>query len=224
MVFFLLRHSSVPVCSPVMKKHALFAVLAVVVVLVGGIGLLVARSLREQWRQEAGQRALDFVPQVAQRIQDFHRIKTQDGRTVWEIAAREAQYFEEEQEVVVREPLMRFYLKDGRAVGLRGQTGRVVLDGRELKQIEMSGGVEVQFADYTVQTDRARYQHASDQIVAPFPVQIHGRDLELGGEQMEVDVTAQRLRLFRNVTMTLRPATGGEERHDAGETLLPTHR
>ncbi|HVN86853.1 MAG TPA: LPS export ABC transporter periplasmic protein LptC [Candidatus Binatia bacterium] len=196
-----------------MKNRLRLAVIGAVVLALGGIGVLVARSLRMQWREEAAQTGLDLLPQVAQRIQDFHRVKTQDGRKVWEVAAREARYLDEEQAVVVNEPMVRLYMPDGRMVALSGHEGRVALDGRELREVDLAGGIEVQFNDYTARTDRAVYQHATDRISSPQPVEIVGRALQLRGERMEVDVGAQKLRLFRNVTMTLQP--------DAGPGLLP---
>ncbi|MBI1815561.1 MAG: LPS export ABC transporter periplasmic protein LptC [Deltaproteobacteria bacterium] len=197
-----------------MRNRLRLSVVAIVLGLLGGIGFLITQSLRAQWKQEAAQTGLDLLPQIAQRIQDFHRIKTQDGRTVWEIAAREAQYLEDEHEVVVQEPMVRLFLKDGRSIGLSGQTGRISLDGRELRQVDLTGGIEVQFADYTVRTDRAQYLRATDRISSPQRVNITGRELDLSGDRMEVDVAAQRLRVFRNVEMTLRPGSHQEAPHD----------
>jgi LPS export ABC transporter protein LptC len=196
-----------------MRKHLRLLLVGVVVLLLGGIAFLIGNSLRVQWKQEAVQSALDLIPNVAQRLQDFHRIKTQDGRTVWEVAAREAQYLEDEDRITVTEPMVKLYLKDGRAVGLSGQQGVLLLSGRELREVDLTGGIEVQFTDYTVRTDRARYQRATDQISSPSPVEIEGRDLQLRGDRMEVDVSAQRLRLFRHVTMTLRPHPAPDESH-----------
>jgi LPS export ABC transporter protein LptC len=188
-----------------MKNRLRLLVIGVVIALLGVIGLLIGRSLLTQWREEAAQTGFDLLPQVAQRIQDFHRVKTQDGRKVWEVAAREAQYVDDEHAVVVSEPLVRLYLKDGRALGLRGHEGRVSLDGRELRTVEVLGGVAVEFSEYTVRTERAVYERADDRISSSQPVEIVGRALQLRGERMEVDVGEQRLRLFRNVTMTLQP-------------------
>lgn len=196
-----------------MRKHLRLLLIGVVVLLLGGIAFLIGNSLRAQWKQEAVQGALDLIPNVAQRLQDFHRIKTQDGRKVWEVAAREAQYSENEDQVTVREPMVKLYLNDGRAVGLSGHQGVLLLSGRELKEVDLTGGIEVQFADYTVRTDRARYQRETDLIWSPTPVEIEGRDLQLRGDRMEVDVSAQRLRLFRHVTMTLRPHSAPDESH-----------
>ena len=57
--------------------------------------------------------AADFLPQVAQRIQNFRRVKVKDGRTVWEITADDAQYFDKENAVVVRLPRVTFSMDDG---------------------------------------------------------------------------------------------------------------
>jgi len=196
-----------------MRKQLRLVLIGVVVVLLGGIVFLLSRSLRSQWRREALQSAFDLIPNVAQRLQDFHRIKTQDGRKVWEVAAREAQYQKDEQRVTVKQPTVKLYLKDGREVGLSGQQGVLLLDGRDLREVDLTGGIELHFADYTVRTDRARYEKATDLISAPAPVEIDGRNLRLRGDRMEVEVSAARLRLFHNVTMTLNPGSPVKERH-----------
>jgi LPS export ABC transporter protein LptC len=193
-----------------MRKHLRLAVIGVVVLLLGGLGFLVARSMVEQRQQELMQAGLDLLPEVAQRIQDFHRVETRDGRKVWEVAAREAQYLEERQEVVVKEPMVRLYMKDGRTVGLSGVAGRVRLAGREVRQVELDGAIELQFAGYVARTERAVYERTTDRISSPGAVEISGRELELKGDRMEVDVGAQRLRLFRNVTMTLQPEAAND--------------
>jgi len=188
-----------------MKKHARMVVIAAAVLLVAGIAWMVAGSLRAQWRREVTQTGLDLLPQVAQRIQDFHRVKTQDGRKVWEVAAREAQYLDEAHQVLVKEPLVHLFLKDGRDVGLSGHEGRILLDGRELDQVDLRGSIEVEFGGYTAHAEQAVYRHADNLISSSEPVEIFGRALELRGERMEVDVGSQTLRLFRRVTMTLHP-------------------
>jgi len=59
-----------------------------------GVGVQLGRS---QWQQHLrGLRSaqLDFLPEAAQRIQNFRRVKMDGDRKAWEVAAREAQYFE----------------------------------------------------------------------------------------------------------------------------------
>ena len=98
-----------------------------VAILGGGVWLL--------WRDAAARRAaervaatVDVMPDVSQRIQHFHRVKVEDGRKVWEVEAREAQYREGEGVVMVLDPVVALYLADGREVSLRGTQGTVHLE------------------------------------------------------------------------------------------------
>jgi len=189
-----------------MRKRLRQAVFGSVVLLLGTVGFLVGRSLWRQHRQDLAQKALEFIPGVSQHIRDFHRVKVQDGRKVWEVSAEDAQYFEDEKTVVVRAVVLRLFLRDGRTVALKGDEGRIALDGRDVTQVDVTGSVEVAVADYTVRTEHATYDHGQRRISTPGAVEISGHALELHGDRMEVDVDAERLRLIQHVAMRLQPA------------------
>jgi len=189
-----------------MRKRLRLAVLGSVVFLLGAVGFLVGRSMWRQHKQDLAQKALEFIPGVSQHIRDFHRVKVQDGRKVWEVSADDAQYFEDEKTVVVQAVVVAVYLRDGRTVGLKGDEGRILLDGRDVKQVDVDGRVEVAVADYTVHTDHATYDQSQRLISTPGAVEISGHALELQGDRMEVDVDAERLRLIHHVAMQLQPA------------------
>jgi LPS export ABC transporter protein LptC len=200
-----------------MKKHIRRSVLGLFVVLLSVVGALVARSMWQQHKAEGARGRLDFLPGVAQHIRDFHRVKMQDGRKVWEVSAQDAQYFEDEHVVVVRAATMELYLRDGRTVGLKGDAARILLDGREIRQVDLDGAIEMTLADYTVRTDHATYDHGQQRISAPGAVDISGRALELHGDQMEVDVESQRLTLRQHVAMRLQPELA---KHGGRDALL----
>lgn len=187
------------------KARVRIVVALLVVGLLGGIGILVGRVMWQQDKSALIALGAELVPEVAQRLQDFHRVHVRDGRKEWEIAATDAQYFEDEQRIVVRELTLRFYLEDGRTVGVSGDEGMVSLDGRELRSVELRDGIEVTLPDYIVHTEYARYDRAANAIVAPGEVTISGRDVEARGKNMVVEIGTQRLRLSRDVHMTLRP-------------------
>ncbi|MFN8644497.1 MAG: LPS export ABC transporter periplasmic protein LptC [Candidatus Binatia bacterium] len=177
-----------------------------VAILGGGVWLL--------WRAAAARRAaeraaalVDVMPDVSQRIQHFHRVKIENGRKVWEVEAREAQYREVEGEVTVVEPAVALFLADGREVSLRGARGVVRLEGRELRGVDVEGDITVTLGDYALTTDRATYDRERDLVTAPGRVHIRGSSFEAEGLRMEVEVGAQRLRLAEQVHMTLHPAT-----------------
>lgn len=175
-----------------------------VVVLAAG-GALLGRDLWEQKKQDLALQALDILPDVAQRIRNFHRVKVEEGRKVWEVSAREAQYYEDEGVVSVEEPKVELFFEEGRTVAFSGRTGRVLLDGKDLSSVEVRGDIEVKFAGYEMRTDFARYDVAAEKIVAPGAVHITGEGLELNGEQMEVELPTQRLRVSGDVRMNLWP-------------------
>ena len=113
------------------RKRLRTALLVVVAVGVVGISYLVSRSVSERRGLGMLELGADFLPNVAQRIQNFHRVKVENGRTMWEITAKEAQYHDEQKEVIVREPRMTFFVKDGdREVHVAGTEGSLHLDGR----------------------------------------------------------------------------------------------
>lgn len=199
-----------PEAIVVMRRTRLRAALLVVVsAALAGIGYLVSRNVIA--RRVRGLEALgqDFLPEVAQRIQNFHRVKREHGRTVWEITAREARYFEQDNQIIIVEPRMTFFLKDdGRATHVSGAEGRLTLDGRELQRITLKGNVAVQLDDMELQTDEATYDKTRDLITAPGIVTMQGRALRVQGRGMEVDVGPQHVRLLEDVHTTVEKDAG----------------
>jgi LPS export ABC transporter protein LptC len=189
-----------------MQRTRLRAALLVVVgAALGAIGYLVTRDVRARRGhtlvEELGR---DFLPDVAQRIQNFRRVKIEKGRMVWEITAKDARYFEQDNQVLVIEPEMTLFLEgNGRAAHLVGAEGRMTLDGRELKTLTLRGSVAVHLDDLQVETDEATYDRDRDLITAPGMVTLHGRTLDVRGRGMEVDVGPQHVRLLDDVRTTV---------------------
>jgi LPS export ABC transporter protein LptC len=198
-----------------MRKHFRLTVIALVVLLLLGIGGLVARSLWQQHGKDVARVGLEFLPGVSQHIQDFHRVKVQDGRKVWEVAADDAQYRQEDQTVAVRGAALQLFLKDGRTLGLKGDEGQILLDGREITRVDLNGAIQVTFGDYVVRTEHATYNYEQNMIAAPGPVEISGRALQLRGDRMEVQVDTERVTLSHNVSMQIQPALFKQGGNDA---------
>lgn len=189
------------------RVRRLFVALLVLSVLglVGGVAT--TRVTRARLERELARQAVDLLPDVAQRIQNFHRMKVDKGRKVWEVAAREARYHADENMVLVTEPSVAFFLEDGRSVALTGREGRVRLDGHELDHVDLEGDIQIQFGEYSVRAESVRYDRQEDSIVAPGHVSITGRELDLQGEELELDLSTQRMRLQNNVRVVVRPAS-----------------
>ncbi len=188
-----------------MRKHLRLTVIALVVLLLSGIGGLVARSLWQQHGRDVARASLEFLPGVSQHIQDFHRVKVQDGRKVWEVSADDAQYKQEEETVSVRGAVLMLFMKDGRTLGLKGAEGTILLDGRDLNRVELNGAIQVTLADYVMRTEHATYDHRQQIISTPGAVEISGRALQVRGDRMQVDVEAEKLTLEHHVSMQIQP-------------------
>lgn len=184
----------------------------VMVAAVGAVGIQLARSQWAQHLRSLRTRELDFLPQVAQRIQNFRRVKMDGDRKVWEVAAREAQYFEEEKQVVVDDPEVRFFVKDEQgAVSVKGKQGKILLDGREMDRVDLEGAIQLRFRDYLVQTERAFYQRADDTVVSPGAVVVTGDGVSLSGDRMTVEMESQRVRVEGKVRTVLERAAEGAD-------------
>src|SRR5437773_12361272 len=109
--------------------------LVVVAAALAGIGYEVSRTVGAHRARTLADVGSDFLPTVAQHIRSFRRVKVEKGRTLWEITARDAQYFDKQNEIVVREPQMTVYLADGQrrphVTGSRCVAGAA---GRELRR------------------------------------------------------------------------------------------
>jgi LPS export ABC transporter protein LptC len=182
------------------------ALLIVVAAALGGIGFLVSRNVTARKARTLEDLGRDFLPEVAQRIQNFRRVKVKDGRTVWEITAADAQYYSEQDEIVVREPRLTLFFEDGRRKAhVTGAEGRLTLTGRELRTVTLRGGVDVTLDDLAVRTDEAMYDRETDLITSSALVTIRGKTLDVRARGMEVAVGPQRVRLMDDVHTVVHP-------------------
>lgn len=171
------------------------------------LGFVLGRTMAQ--RREASEGASPPMrADVSQRMSDFRRVKVKDGRRVWELTATEAEYFEDQGNVLVTSPQVSFFGADGQNIEVKGRQGRVYVSGNNIDKIELSGGIEVRVGDYLVRTDEAIYVQAQDVILSPGRVQVDGGALSLDGKGLLVELGRQRLTLMKGVTTTVRGGDG----------------
>lgn len=181
------------------------ALLAVVVAALAGIGLATWQNVRARRPRTVADLGADFLPDVAQHIQNFRRVKLKDGKAVWEVKAEDAQYFDNDQQVVIHKPRVTFYLEGGqRRAELVGDEGHLTLDGKELAAVTLQGDVILVIDQLEFRAAEAHYDHAADRIEAPGLVTIRGKTLDVQGQGLEVDVTPRRVRLLGDVHTVLK--------------------
>jgi LPS export ABC transporter protein LptC len=178
-----------------------------IVVLAGlaGIGWKTWRSVQRSRFRQVASAVRELVPDVTQQIRDFRRVKVKDGRLVWSVEAKEARYFEDEDRVRVLAPHVVVYFDDGaRRAELSGREGRLDLTNKDLDVLRLDGDVRLHLDDFDLATDHATYERSRDLVVAPGPVTIRGRTLDVAATGMEVELGTRRLRLLADVHTELK--------------------
>lgn len=192
-----------------MNRHqARFVIGLVILGVVCGVGYRLRINL---WAQQQSDQALSALAEDIdkedgdQRMQDFRRVKMQDGKKVWEIAAKQARFFEERGEVVVEAPQVSLYVDNGDVIALSCRRGLVQLGKRrqEVIRMELSGDLEMQIGEYSLKTQKAIYESAPNTVFAPDTVQIMGRGLTVEGRGYHVAVDKKRVTLNADVHTTL---------------------
>jgi len=191
------------------RRRLRTTLLVVVTAALVGIGYQVLTSVRATRPRPSRGIAID-LPAVAQHIQDFRRVKTKQGKPVWEVKAVDARYFDDQNAIVVQAPEVTFFFDDGtRRATLKGAEGRLHLDGQELESVNMQGDVRLLLDDMEFRTATASYQRDKDLISAPGAVTITGKALDVQANGMEVEVTPQHVRLLSDVHTVMRLDVAG---------------
>jgi LPS export ABC transporter protein LptC len=150
-------------------------------------------------------KALDYIPESALHIRDFHRAKIEEGRKVWEIFGDEANYYKEQKEAVIKKPRFSYYDKKGEPAQVVGQLAKLFFNEKELEKLELEGGVEVTYKGYVLKSAEAVYLPEKQKIIMSQRTTIVTEGIEAEGSSMEVELEEKKVRLLRNVKTKIEP-------------------
>jgi LPS export ABC transporter protein LptC len=189
------------------RDQVRFLLAAATLLLMVSVGyyLIVGMQARRDNERLIEKLAGDITPQDEHRMQHFRRTKMHDGKKVWEVAARQARYSQEEGKMVIESPEVSLYLGNGDVIALRCQEGRIHMgqDGKEVSRMELTGDLHMQIGDFSLTGEEAIYESARNVVFSPTPVQIIGRGLTVVGRGYQVDVANKRVTLDAEVQTTL---------------------
>lgn len=176
----------------------------------GGVVYKVGESIwqgKNRSIQKAAVKALQFVPEAALQIKDFHRAQVEEGRKVWEVFGEEASYHKAEGQLLLKKPRIFFYQKDNTTVEATGDQGTLWLeDGQgDMQKAQLLGDVEVDFRGYILKTGEILYFKSKNQMVLPGRVSVRGAGMELDGSHMEVSLDDDKMRLSQGVRTKVEP-------------------
>lgn len=194
--------------TPKAQKSMRFLLLAGVLISLGGVTYKTAEHL---WRTKAREfkenplKALDYLPEAALKVKDFHRVNVNGDRKVWEITGDEAQYLKAEKEVVIKKPRLIFHNRDGKTIEAQGNEAHLFLTDRDMEKMELQGDIRVHYEQFVLRTEKAVYFRSNNRIVSPGKVTLKGKGLDLEGVGMEIALDDERMWLHQKVKTKLVP-------------------
>src|SRR5574342_106131 len=106
--------------------------------------------------QKNPMKLLDYVPEAALQIKNFHRSHMEEGRTVWEVFGDEARYLKADKEVVVKKPRFLFYQKGtSDSVEVTGDEARLWIgdEEAEMEKMELQGKIQVSYRGFVLNSE-----------------------------------------------------------------------
>lgn len=169
------------------SKRTLISILMIGIVLM--FGLLVTVFLKYREFSENPAKLVKIIPDGADiSIDQIHHTAVKDGRKEWSLEATSAKYSDSAKEALFEDVQVSFFLENNREVMVKGRQGRL---DTETNDIEISGDVIVQDAEYQLAAETIVYDHVHRKINVPVPVKITGQTFELRASAMTVDLGAE---------------------------------
>ena len=142
------------------------------------------------------------------RLYNFERSQTRNGKKVWEVKAKEGQYYPETNTARVTEGILWLFRDDGDAIQINAGSATLHLQGTGLKKAELFEGVTVVLKDreLKVTTDRASFEQESSRVQASGEVVIETPRMWISGVGLDGYMRAQEFTLAQNVKSLLKPA------------------
>lgn len=189
-----------------MSRRAWRYVLAILlVVALAGLGLMASRRVGVKDALRPSFLATQVLPELLQRIRNFHREITREGRKVLEVSATEASYFKNDKAIEIVAPKVVFYENGERVGEVSADRGRLFLDGSDVQSVEVSGNVLFEIGRLAIRTEVLDYDKATSRIKAPGEAHVEAAELSLVGTGMTVDMVQRSIVVGSDVKMTLRP-------------------
>ncbi len=201
-----------------MRRVRRSILLLAIILSLGGVAFKVTEIVRRVHKETKTNpiKVLDYLPESALSLKDFHRAKIENGRKVWELFGEEANYFKEQREAVVKKPRFHYYDKKGELAETTADQALIYLNERELEKMELRGGIQVTFQGYVLKSAEANYLPAKDQIVLPTHTTVVGDGIEVEGSRMEVDLEPKKIRLVNAVKTKIEPEKLAKKKNGAG--------
>ena len=141
-------------------------------------------------------------------LADFHRSEIdKDGRKVWEVKAKQGQYFPASNSAEVKDATVWFYREDQEnAVVIKTDEATLFLNGTELTRANLYGNVSMDYAgEFLVTTAEAIYMKSENKVYAPGFVNIKNERYDIQGKELNAMLENRHFELQHEVESVLHP-------------------
>ncbi len=190
-----------------MRKARRTILLLAILLSLGGVGYKATEFVQRVQKEikKNPLKALDYLPESALHMKEFHRAKIENGRKLWELFGDEASYFKEQKEAIIKKPRFYYYDKKGEVVETTGDEAHLYINEKELERMELRGDIQVSFQGYVLKSEEANYLPAKDQVILPNRTTVVGEGIELEGSSMEIELEDRKIRLVHRVKTKIEP-------------------
>ena len=190
-----------------MRKSRRTILLLAILLSLGGVGYKATEFVQRVQKEikKNPVKALDYLPESALHMKEFHRAKIENGRKIWELFGDEASYFKEQKEAIIKKPRFYYYDKKGEVVETTGDEAHLYINENELERMELRGDIQVSFQGYLLKSEEANYLPAKDQVILPNRTTVVGEGIELEGSSMEIELEDRKIRLVHRVKTKIEP-------------------
>jgi LPS export ABC transporter protein LptC len=178
-----------------MMRKAKILILILLVLIAGTV--LTSLWMNFQEKKDSGERESQAkMPhgEADMRLEKIRFVEDKHGRKTWELDAKAIQQYQGQNIILLEDVKVTFYGKDGRSFILSGNKGKVYQDSKDM---ELTGDVLLTSSDgYRLKTHSVSYQHANRKVTTSDPVEIEGKEIQVVGKGMQVDMEAKIIKIL----------------------------
>ena len=181
----------------------------VLLVLIAGTVLTILWVNLQGKKGSENEESLAKIPRVDadMHLQTIRLVEDKHGKKTWELDAKAMQQYQNQNIILLEDVKVTFYTQDGRSFMLSGNKGKIYQDS---KNMELVGDVLLTSSDgYRLKTQSLSYQHANKKAFTSDPVEIEGKEIQVVGTGMRVDMEAKIMKILSQAKTRWKGGEGG---------------
>ena len=167
------------------------------VTLAGVIGIYIGFKPETQIAESIPQ---SVEPEATLSIGKIHQTSTRDGKKQWSLEADSANYIEKNNQMILKDLKVVFFLKDNSEINLKADQGTLEIDSND---IEVSGNVVLKNNEYHLVTEKLMYANDRRVLYSNVPATIFSTSIQLTADSMTFDLNSKKLTLEGSVETTV---------------------